>query len=159
MGTPDAGVFWRVIAEHGSRACSRRQRRFAPSRRKTRKGDSSVTTTCRSLRTLFLAGERTDPDTLSWAEEKLAVPVLDHWWQTETGWQICGNCIGIERLPVKPGSATRPSPGMNVQVLGEDGHPVGAGTIGALVVKLPLPPGTFPTLWNAEERFRRSLHG
>jgi len=108
------------------------------------------------FRTLFLAGERTDPDTLAWAEEKLKVPVLDHWWQTETGWQICGNCIGIERLPVKPGSATVPSPGMNVQVLGEDGHPVGPGTIGALVVKLPLPPGTFPTLWNAEQRFRET---
>jgi propionyl-CoA synthetase len=108
-----------------------------------------------NLRTLFLAGERTDPDTLNWAQEKLQVPVYDHWWQTETGWQISGNCIGIEALPIKPGSATRPSPGMNVQVLGSDGQAViGAGTIGELVIKLPLPPGSFPTLWNAQERFR-----
>jgi len=105
------------------------------------------------FRTLFLAGERTDPDTLHWAEDKLDVPVIDHWWQTETGWAICANCIGIEQLPIKQGSPTKAVPGMDVQVVDDDAKPVEAGKVGALVVKLPLPPGTFPTLWNADKRF------
>ena len=106
-----------------------------------------------SLTALFLAGERSDPDTLVWAEQKLKVPVIDHWWQTETGWSICANCKGIELLPVKHGSPTRAAPGWDVQVLDDAGHPVKPGDIGGLVVKLPLPPGTFPTLWNAEQRY------
>ena len=109
-----------------------------------------------AFRTLFLAGERTDPDTLNWAREKLRVPVIDHWWQTETGWSICANCVGIEPLPVKEGSPTRGVPGMDVRVVDETAQEVERGTIGALVVKLPLPPGTFPTLWNAEERYVES---
>jgi len=156
VGTPDAGVFWRIIEQHGVSTLFTAPTAFRAIKKEDPKGALIGNYDLSKFRTLFLAGERTDPDTLAWAEEKLKVPVLDHWWQTETGWQICGNCIGIERLPVKPGSATVPSPGMNVQVLGEDGHPVGPGTIGALVVKLPLPPGTFPTLWNAEQRFRET---
>jgi len=156
VGTPDAGVFWRVIEQHGVSTLFTAPTAFRAIKKEDPKGALIGDYDLSKFRTLFLAGERTDPDTLAWAEEKLKVPVLDHWWQTETGWQICGNCIGIERLAVKPGSATCPSPGMDVQVLGEDGHPVGAGTIGALVVKLPLPPGTFPTLWNAERRFRET---
>jgi propionyl-CoA synthetase len=156
VGTPDAGVFWRVIQEHKVTTLFTAPTAFRAIKKEDPSGALIGDYDLSHFRTLFLAGERTDPDTLAWAEQKLGVPVLDHWWQTETGWQICGNCIGIERLPVKPGSATCPSPGMNVQVLGEDGHPVSAGTIGALVVKLPLPPGTFPTLWNAEQRFREA---
>jgi propionyl-CoA synthetase len=105
---------------------------------------------------LFLAGERCDPETLHWAEEKLRVPVIDHWWQTETGWPIVANCMGIEQLPVKAGSPTRPVPGWDVRVLDETGVETDAGEIGSLVVKLPMPPGASPTLWNAEERFREA---
>ena len=156
VGTPDAGTFWRVISEHKVTTLFTAPTAFRAIKKEDPAGALIADYDLSSLRTLFLAGERTDPDTLAWAESKLSVPVLDHWWQTETGWQICGNCIGIERMPVKPGSATLPSPGMNVQVLGEAGEPVSANTIGALVVKLPLPPGTFPTLWNAEERFKQA---
>ena len=102
---------------------------------------------------MFLAGERTDPDTLQWGEGHLHVPVIDHWWQTETGWAICSNCLGIEALPVKHGSPTKPAPGWDVRVVDLNCQEVESGTIGALVLKLPLPPGTFPTLWNADERF------
>jgi propionyl-CoA synthetase len=105
------------------------------------------------FKTLFLAGERCDPDTLEWAKSHLGVPVIDHWWQTETGWAICANCIGIEPLPVKPGSPTKPAPGMDVRVVNDNNQEVKRGNIGALVIKLPLPPGTFPTLWNADQRF------
>lgn len=156
VGCPDAGVFWRVISQHNvsvlftAPTALRAIKKEDPQAKLLKDYDVSC------LKNLFLAGERTDPDTLHWAEQHLGVPVLDHWWQTETGWQICGNCIGIEQLEVKPGSATCPSPGMDVQVLGESGEPVGAGEIGALVVKLPLPPGTFPTLWNNEKRFLES---
>ncbi len=106
------------------------------------------------FKSLFLAGERCDPDTVKWAETHLKVPVIDHWWQTETGWPIVSNCLGIEQFPVKPGSPTKPVPGWDVRVLAADGHEVKRGDIGALCVKLPLPPGAFPTLWNAEDRFR-----
>jgi propionyl-CoA synthetase len=109
-----------------------------------------------SLRTLFLAGERLDPDTLRWAQDLLQVPVVDHWWQTETGWAICANCIGLGMLPVKPGSPTRPVPGWDVQVLDNRGRPVKPGDIGSLVCKLPLPPGTLLTLWNADARCQES---
>jgi propionyl-CoA synthetase len=156
VGCPDAGVFWRVISQHNvsvlftAPTALRAIKKEDPQAKLVQDYDISC------LKNLFLAGERTDPATLHWAEQHLGVPVFDHWWQTETGWQICGNCIGIEQLEVKPGSATCPSPGMDVQVLGESGEPVGAGVIGALVVKLPLPPGTFPTLWNNEKRFLES---
>jgi propionyl-CoA synthetase len=109
-----------------------------------------------NFRTLFLAGERLDPDTLSWAETHLGVPVIDHWWQTESGWPMAANCIGIEHLPVKPGSPTRSVPGWDVRVLGADGTEAARGDIGAIVAKLPLPPGSLPTLWNADARYRES---
>jgi len=108
------------------------------------------------FRALFLAGERCDPDTLLWAEAQLGVPVIDHWWQTETGWAICANPLGIEKLPVKPGSPTLPMPGYDVRVLDEEGHEVPAGKLGAICIKLPLPPSCLPTLWNADERFVQS---
>jgi len=156
VGTPDAGAFWRVIEQHGVCTMFTAPTAFRAIKKEDPRGERIARHDLSRFRTLFLAGERTDPDTLAWAEEKLGVPVLDHWWQTETGWQICGNCIGIEHLPVKRGSTTRPSPGMDVRVLGEDGEEVPPNTIGALVVKLPLPPGTFPTLWNAEQRLREA---
>jgi propionyl-CoA synthetase len=109
-----------------------------------------------SLAALFLAGERADPDTIEWAQDKLGVPVIDHWWQTETGWAIAGNPLGIEKLPIKIGSPSVPMPGYDVQVLDEAGQPVAPGTLGAIAIKLPLPPGTLPNLWQAEERFRKS---
>src|SRR6266487_3352674 len=108
------------------------------------------------LRYLFLAGERLDPDTYHWASKLLGVPVIDHWWQTETGWPIAANCLGIEHLPVKPGSPTKAVPGYDVQILGGDGIPVGVDTEGAVVIRLPLPPGTLPTLWHDDDRFVRS---
>src|SRR5690606_29569208 len=108
------------------------------------------------LQALFLAGERADPDTIHWAERALNRPVIDHWWQTETGWPIAANPLGLGLLPVKPGSPSVPMPGYDVQVLDEGGHPLPPGKLGAIAVKLPLPPGTLPTLWNAEDRFRKS---
>ena len=110
----------------------------------------------KTLKTLYLAGERADPDTILWAQRHLKVPVIDHWWQTETGWAIAANPMGIEPLPVKIGSPSVPMPGYDVQVLDEGGHPVAPGTLGAIAVKLPLPPGNLPTLWNADDRFRKS---
>ncbi len=156
VGTPDAGVFWRVISEHKVSVMFTAPTAFRAIKKEDPKGEQIKNYDLSGFRTLFLAGERTDPDTLQWAEEKLKVPVIDHWWQTETGWSICANCVGIEQLPVKPGSPSKAAPGMNVQVVGEDGKQVKAGEIGALVIKLPLPPGTFPTLWNADQRFKEA---
>ncbi len=156
VGTPDAGVFWRVISEHKVSVMFTAPTAFRAIKKEDPKGELIKNYDLSGFRTLFLAGERTDPDTLQWAEEKLKVPVIDHWWQTETGWSICANCVGIEQLPVKPGSPSKAAPGMNVQVVGEDGKQVKAGEIGALVIKLPLPPGTFPTLWNADQRFKEA---
>ena len=156
VGCPDAGAFWRVISEHKVSALFTAPTAFRAIKKEDPQAKLIKDYDISCLKYLFLAGERTDPDTLHWAEKHMGVPVLDHWRQTETGWQICGNCVGIERLPVKPGSATCPSPGMDVQVLGEDVQPVATGDIGALVIKLPLPPGTFPTLWNADDRFIES---
>ena len=153
VGCPDAGVFWRVISEHKVSVLFTAPTAFRAIKKEDPQAKLIKEYDLSCLKYLFLAGERTDPDTLHWAERHLGVPVLDHWWQTETGWQICGNCAGIELLPIKAGSATCPSPGMDVQVLGEDGQAVAAGNIGALVIKLPLPPGTFPTLWRADDRF------
>ncbi|MBT5040116.1 MAG: AMP-binding protein, partial [Rhodospirillaceae bacterium] len=153
VGTPDAGAFWRVIADHKVAAMFTAPTAFRAIKRDDPEGNLIANYDLSNFRTLFLAGERTDPDTLHWAEDKLGVPVIDHWWQTETGWSICANCIGIEQLPVKEGSPTKPVPGMDVRVVDENSNEVKAGEIGALVIKLPLPPGTFPSLWQAKERF------
>ena len=153
VGTPDAGAFWRVISEHGVNALFTAPTAFRAIKKEDPNGEKIKDYDISSMRTLFLAGERLDPDTLLWARDKLGISVLDHWWQTETGWSICANCIGIEQLPVKEGSPTKPVPGMDVHVLNSEGKPCDANEIGALVIKLPLPPGTFPTLWNAKERY------
>ncbi|HUT48412.1 MAG TPA: propionyl-CoA synthetase [Alphaproteobacteria bacterium] len=153
VGTPDAGTFWRVIAQHKVAAMFTAPTAFRAIKREDPNGELIGKYDLSNFRTLFLAGERTDPDTLHWAEEKLGVPVIDHWWQTETGWSICANCIGLGQLPVKEGSPTKAAPGWDVQVLDENQQPVRPGDIGALVCKLPLPPGTLPTLWNADQRY------
>ncbi len=153
VGTPDAGAFWRVISQHKVAAMFTAPTAFRAIKKEDPEGKLIGKYDLGRFRTLFLAGERTDPDTLTWAEQKLGVPVIDHWWQTETGWAICANCMGVEQLPVKQGSPTKAAPGMDVQVLDENCKPVKPGEVGALVIKLPLPPGTFPTLWNADERF------
>ncbi len=152
VGTPDAGAFWRVIADHGVRVLFTAPTAFRAIKKEDPKGELLAKYDLSSLQTLFLAGERTDPDTLHWARDKLGVPVIDHWWQTETGWSICANCMGIEELPVKDGSPTKAAPGWDLKVLDEGGHEVEPGQIGALALKLPLPPGSFPTLWNARQR-------
>ena len=156
VGTPDAGAFWRVLSEHGVSVLFTAPTAFRAIKQQDPDGALIGNYDLGRFRTLFLAGERLDPDTLRWAQSKLGVPVIDHWWQTETGWSICANCIGIEELPIKEGSPTKAVPGMNVQALDDSGTPVRPGEIGALVVKLPLPPGTLPTLWNAEQRFREA---
>ena len=156
VGTPDAGAFWRVLSEHGVSVLFTAPTAFRAIKQQDPDGALIGNYDLGRFRTLFLAGERLDPDTLRWAQSKLVVPVIDHWWQTETGWSICANCIGIEELPIKEGSPTKAVPGMNVQALDDSGTPVRPGEIGALVVKLPLPPGTLPTLWNAEQRFREA---
>jgi propionyl-CoA synthetase len=152
VGTPDPGVFWRVISEHNVKVLFTAPTAFRAIKKEDPEGEFIRKYDISCLQTLFLAGERTDPDTLNWAKEKLGVPVIDHWWQTETGWSICANCMGIEQLPIKDGSPTRPVPGWQLEALDDTGNPVGSGGIGALVVKLPLPPGTFPALWNARQR-------
>ncbi len=156
VGTPDAGVFWRVIAEHKVGAFFTAPTALRAIKRDDPKGELTAAHDLSSLRTLFLAGERADPDTIVWAQNCLKVPVIDHWWQTETGWAIAGNPVGIELLPVKLGSPTLPMPGYDVRILDEGGHEVGPGTLGSITIRLPLPPGCLPTLWNADERFRKS---
>jgi len=156
VGTPDAGAFWRVIAEHNVQVLFTAPTAFRAIKKEDPKGELLKNYNLSNFRNLFLAGERCDPDTLSWAQQKLEVPVVDHWWQTETGWSICANCLGIEELPVIAGSPTVPVPGYNLQVLDSEGAPVKTGDIGSLVVKLPLPPGTFTTLWNAPERYEKA---
>ncbi|MEM7719122.1 MAG: AMP-binding protein [Pseudomonadota bacterium] len=153
IGTPDAGTFWRVIEEHDVKVLFTAPTAFRAIKRADPSGSFLENYDTSGLRSLFLAGERADPDTIEWAQDKLGVPVIDHWWQTETGYAIAANPMGIEKLPVKVGSPSVAMPGYDVQILGEDGHPVEAGTLGAIAVKLPLPPGTLPTLWNAEKRF------
>ncbi|HUA50957.1 MAG TPA: propionyl-CoA synthetase [Candidatus Sulfotelmatobacter sp.] len=153
VGTPDAGAFWRVIAEHGVKVMFTAPTAFRAIRREDPQGALLKTYDLAEFRALFLAGERCDPDTLRWAEEQLKVPVIDHWWQTETGWPVAANCLGLERLPVKPGSPTRAVPGWDVQVVDADKQPVAAGQIGSLVIKLPLPPGALPTLWHNDQGY------
>jgi len=156
IGTPDAGAFWRVIAEHGVRLLFTAPTAFRAIRREDPEGALIRAHDLSRLRTLMLAGERADPDTVQWAERMLRVPVIDHWWQTETGWPMAANCLGLGALPVKHGSPTKAVPGYDVRVLGEDGHEVAAGETGAICVKLPLPPGTLATLWNNDAGYRSS---
>ncbi len=156
VGTPDAGVFWRIISQHKVRTLFTAPTAFRAIKREDPDGRLMGSYDMSGFRYLFLAGERADPDTVQWAERHLKVPVIDHWWQTETGWAICANCVGIEQLPIKYGSPTRPAPGWEAHVLDEGGNEVPTGQIGALVMKLPLPPGTLPTLWNADDRFVES---
>ena len=153
VGTPDPGAFWRVIAEHNVAALFTAPTAFRAIKKEDPNAQHLAKYDLSGLRTLFLAGERTDPDTLHWAEDKLKVPVIDHWWQTETGWAICANLMGVEQLPVKEGSPSKPVPGWNLKVLDESNRESAPGEIGSLVVELPLPPGSFPTLWNAKQRF------
>ena len=156
VGTPDAGAFWRVISEHRVKAlftaptAFRAIKRVDPEARELDRYDIS------SLQTLFLAGERLDPETYQWAVDRLRIPVIDHWWQTETGWPICANLRGLEPMPVKPGSPTVPVPGFDVRVLDQSGQQAPAGTEGAICIKQPLPPGMLPTLWNDDARFHES---
>ena len=156
VGTPDAGAFWRVIQDHGVSTLFTAPTAFRAIRQQDPEGSLIGDYDLSHFRALFLAGERCDPDTLYWAQEKLKVPVIDHWWQTETGWAIAANCLGIEELPVTAGSPTCAVPGWDVKVVSPDQEVMAAGEIGAICCKLPLPPGTLPTLWNAEGRFRDS---
>ncbi len=153
VGTPDAGVFWRVISQHKVKVLFTAPTAFRAIKREDPEGALIKDYDLSQLKALFLAGERTDPDTLNWAETQLGVPVIDHWWQTETGWAIAGNCLGLHPFPVKSGSPTKPVPGWDLQVVDEACHPVAPGQIGALVVKLPMPPGTLPTLWQNDDGF------
>ncbi|MCU1666966.1 MAG: Acetate--CoA ligase [Pseudonocardia sp.] len=153
VGTPDAGQFWRVAAEHRVKSMFTAPTAFRAIKKEDPKGELLAQYDLSHLQYLFLAGERLDPETHRWASDLLGIPVIDHWWQTETGWPIVANPAGIELLEIKPGSPTKPLPGWDVQVLDESGRPVEAGTDGAIVVKLPMPPGSLPTLWNDDERF------
>ncbi|AUR11247.1 propionate-CoA ligase PrpE [Phaeobacter inhibens] len=156
IGTPDAGTFWRVISEHKVKSFFTAPTAFRAVKREDPKGEFVKKYDLSCLKQVYLAGERADPDTIIWAQEQLKVPVIDHWWQTETGWSIAANPLGIEELPTKLGSPAVPMPGYTVDILDEGGHPVAPGELGAIAVKLPLPPGTLPTLWNAEDRFKKS---
>ncbi|MFV1592857.1 propionate-CoA ligase PrpE [Phaeobacter sp. JH20_36] len=156
VGTPDAGTFWRVISEHKVKSFFTAPTAFRAVKREDPKGEYVKKYDLGCLKQVYLAGERADPDTITWAQEQLKVPVIDHWWQTETGWSIAANPLGIEELPVKLGSPAVPMPGYEVDILDEGGNPVAPGELGAIAVKLPLPPGTLPTLWNAEDRFKKS---
>jgi len=153
VATPDAGAFWRVISQHNVKVMFTAPTAFRAIKREDPTGALIQNYDLAKFRALFLAGERCDPDTLHWAEQHLQVPVIDHWWQTETGWPICANCLGIESSKVKAGSPGKPVPGMDVRVLDLENREMNRGEMGALAIKLPLPPGTFQTLWNADERF------
>jgi propionyl-CoA synthetase len=156
VGTPDAGAFWRVISEHRIAALFTAPTAFRAIKKEDPEGEQFHKYDLRGFRTLFLAGERADPDTILWAEQHLRVPVIDHWWQTETAWAICANPVGLGMLPVKRGSPSVPMPGYDLRVLEDNGNEAAPGTLGNLVVKLPLPPSCLPTLWNADQRFRDS---
>ena len=153
VGTPDAGAFWRVVAEHGVSVLFTAPTAFRAIKKEDPAGEHLARYDISSLRRLFLAGERLDPETQSWAADLLGIPVLDHWWQTETGWAVAANPYGLEPLPIKPGSPTVPMPGWDVRVLDETGTPRPPGVDGAIVLKLPLPPGSLPTLWQDDARY------
>jgi propionyl-CoA synthetase len=156
VGTPDAGVFWRVIADHKVKCMFTAPTAFRAIKREDPEAKLMAQYDLSNFKALFLAGERSDPDTLQWAEKNLGVPVIDHWWQTETGWAIAANCMGIEQFPVIHGSPTKAAPGWNLQVVDADCKQMAAGEIGALVVQLPLPPGTLPSLWQNDKRYVES---
>ena len=151
VGTPDPGAFWRVISQHRVKVLFTAPTAFRAIKREDPDGNFIRPYDLGSFRALFLAGERCDPDTIAWAEAHLKVPVIDHWWQTETGWPIGANCAGLGLLPVKHGSCTKPVPGFDVRVLDDEGEEVESDDIGNVVVKLPLPPGCLPTLWNNDD--------
>jgi propionyl-CoA synthetase len=159
VGTPDPGAFWRVVSEYQVKVLFTAPTAFRAIKKEDPTGEylQSYDLTC--LQSLFLAGERCDPSTLEWATEKLQIPVIDHWWQTETGWSICANCLGLETPNIVVGSPGKPVPGYQVQVLSDHGGKVKEGEIGSLVVKLPLPPGTFTTLWQADARYCEAYFG
>jgi len=156
IGTPDAGTFWRVISEHKVKSFFTAPTAFRAVKREDPKGEFLKKYDLSCLNAIYLAGERADPDTIEWTREMTGKPVYDHWWQTETGWTIAGNPVGIEPMPVKLGSPTVAMPGYDVQILDPEGNELPAGELGAIAIKLPLPPGTLPTLWNAPDRFRKS---
>jgi propionyl-CoA synthetase len=156
VGTPDAGTFWRVVNDHDVKVLFTAPTAFRAIRRDDPEGEHMARYELSGLRALFLAGERADPETLKWAEAKLKIPVIDHWWQTETGWAIAANPAGLGLLPIKHGSPTKPMPGYALDVLDDAGHSVPPGTLGNIVVKLPLPPGCLVSFWNADDRFRAS---
>ena len=156
VGTPDAGTFWRVISEHKVSNFFTAPTAFRAIKRMDPKGELKKKYDLSNLRALFLAGERADPDTVNWAENLLQIPIIDHWWQTETGYVIAGNPLGIEKLPIKVGSPTVPMRGFDIKVLDRSGSELPAGQLGSIAIKLPLPPGTLPTLWNAQDRFESS---
>ncbi len=153
VGTPDAGAFWRVIEQHKVKVLFTAPTAFRAIKRDDPEGKLIKDYNISSLATLFLAGERSDPPTLAWAEEQLKVPVIDHWWQTETGWAISANCLGLEQFPIKHGSASRPSPGYDLKILDDKGNPLPSGEMGKMAVKLPMPPGCLLTLWQKDEEF------
>lgn len=153
VGTPDPGAFWRVIAEHDVSVMFTAPTAFRAIKKEDPQGEYLKRYDLQKFRALFLAGERCDPDTLNWAEDLLNVPVIDHWWQTETSWAIAANCLGIEQLPVKAGSPSCAVPGYQVEVLKDDGGEVADGDFGSIMIKLPMPPGCLPTLWNNDKRF------
>ncbi|HEY7520775.1 MAG TPA: propionyl-CoA synthetase [Methylomirabilota bacterium] len=156
VGTPDPGAFWRLSAQHGVNALFTAPTAFRAIKKEDPKGAHIERHDLRSFRTLFLAGERCDPDTLVWARERLGVPVVDHWWQTETGWPIAANCVGLGMLPVKPGSPTKAVPGYDVRVLDDANRELPRGQIGSIAIRLPMPPGCLPTLWNNDAGFETS---
>jgi propionyl-CoA synthetase len=156
VGTPDPGAFWRLIAQHGVSALFTAPTAFRAIKKEDPRGDHIGKYDLSRFRTLFLAGERCDPDTLLWARERLQVPVIDHWWQTETGWAIAANCVGLGMLPVKPGSPTKAVPGYDVRVLSEDNREMPRGEIGSIAIRLPMPPGCLPTLWHNDAGYEKS---
>jgi propionyl-CoA synthetase len=156
VGTPDPGAFWRVIAQHGVNVLFTAPTAFRAIKKEDPAGTHMGRHDLSRFRILFLAGERCDPDTLLWAQDKLGVPVIDHWWQTETGWPIAANCVGLGMLPVRPGSPTKPVPGYDVRILDEHGGELPRGQIGSIMIKLPMPPGCLPTLWQNDAGYERS---
>ncbi|MDC0426394.1 propionyl-CoA synthetase [Pelagibacteraceae bacterium] len=156
VGTPDAGAFWRVVSEHKVKSLFTAPTAIRAIKKEDPNGEFFQKYDLSNFKYLYLAGERADPDTIKWAEKLLKVPVLDHWWQTETSWAISGNCTGIESFPVKYGSAFKPVPGYDLKVLNKEGKELEPGKMGDIVIKLPLPPGTFPTLWKADERYKEN---